>query len=204
MRDQARAAGVSPATVFHVAWARVLAAAAGRDDVVFGTVLLGRMQSGAGADRLPGLLLNTLPVRVRVAGTGVARCPLRAMQAQLAALLAHEHAPLALAQKASAVPPQAPLFTCTFNYRHSPPPEQEHTQHRPGRHRAPVTSGSAPTIPLAVSVDDTGTGFTITVQAMAPADPGRVCALLRTATTGLASALETSWIRPPVARTPGA
>ena len=184
VRELARAAGVSPATFFHVLWGRVLAALTGRGDVVFGTVLLGRMQSGAGADRLPGLLLNTLPVRVRIRGIGVAGA-LRAMQGQLAELVVHEHASLAAAQRASGVRAPAPLFTTLLNYRHNSLSPQTATpqgvEHLAGQERT--------NYPLTVSVEDFGTEFGFSVQAAAPIDPGLVIRLLHAAATRLADAL---------------
>ena len=193
LREQARRLGVSAATVFHTVWARVVAATSGRQDVVFGTVLFGRMQAGTGQDRVPGLFMNTLPARVRTDQISVTDT-VRQMQQQLADLLVHEHAPLTLAQQASAVAGNLPLFTSLLNYRHSPTPDPD-TQ-------TPLTgidllyTRERTNYPLTVSIDDTGTGtgtgFRLTVQAAADIDPQMVCALLRTTTDNLLTALETT------------
>nr|WP_206745158.1 non-ribosomal peptide synthetase [Kitasatospora sp. CB01950] len=191
VRTAARALGVSPATVFHLAWARVLAAVSDRDDVVFGTVLFGRMNAGTGSDRVPGLFINTLPVRVRIGSAGVGEA-LDGLRGQLADLLVHEHAPLSLAQQASGVPGGIPLFTSLFNYRHGAAPEADADAGFEGVSGllADGSSHDRTNYPVTVSVDDRGTGFLLTVQAIAPADPARLCTMLHTALDGLAAALE--------------
>ncbi|MET7355968.1 non-ribosomal peptide synthetase, partial [Streptomyces mirabilis] len=193
IREIARQMGVSSAPVLHVAWARVLAAVSGRTDVVFGTVLFGRMNAGTGADRVPGPFMNTLPVRLRTGELGAMEA-VSAMRAQLAELLEHEHAPLALAQRASGVPGNSPLFTSFFNYRHS----------QGGRGEEAVRSAAASALtgirmvfehdrtnyPLSVAVTDNGDTLDLTIDSIAPIDPHAVSELMHVAVDNLVVALE--------------
>ncbi|TFY88194.1 non-ribosomal peptide synthetase [Pseudomonas nabeulensis] len=188
LRAQARLLGVSVASLFHLGWAQVLSVLAGKSQVVFGTVLMGRMQGGHATERALGIFINTLPFRVDV-GSDDLRSAIKTTHARLTALLRHEHAPLALAQRCSGVVAPTPLFSALLNYRHS----------GSGSSREAVAawqgiqtlrSDERTNYPLTLSVDDLGDGFILRLLATTQVDPQRVCAYLQTALDNLVTALE--------------
>jgi arthrofactin-type cyclic lipopeptide synthetase C len=192
LRDNARVLGVTAASLCHLAWAQVLSRLSGRDDVVFGTVLFGRMQSGEGAERVPGLFINTLPVRIRL-GQNSVQDSVRATHALLAQLLLHEHAPLSLAQRCSAVPVPAPLFTAVLNYRHSVSEVPESADALPSWEGIESLGGEERSnYPFILSIDDLGKGFALTAQVQSPVDPHRICGFMDTALESLIEALESA------------
>jgi amino acid adenylation domain-containing protein len=182
LRRTSRALGVSPASLCHLAWARVLGRLSGRDDVVFGTILFGRMQGGVGVDRAPGMFINTLPIRIRVGAASVEES-VRQTHQLLTDLMRHEHASLALAQRCSAAP--GPLFSALLNYRHSLTADD--TGAEAGEPLSAwegielLDKGDRTNYPLVMSVDDWGRDFTLNAQAAPPIDPDRICAYLHTA-----------------------
>ncbi|NWE25092.1 amino acid adenylation domain-containing protein, partial [Pseudomonas gingeri] len=189
VREQARQLGVSAASLVHLAWAQVLGQVSQRDDVVFGTVLMGRLQGGEGADRALGVFINTLPLRVEV-GRLSARAGVKATHARLSALLGHEHASLALAQRCSAVEPATPLFSALLNYRHSSPAAgaQQGSPLWPGIEQ--LGGGERSNYPLTLSVDDLGDDFRLTVLALHAIGAQRMCRYMETALEQLVQALE--------------
>ena len=184
LRECARRSGVSAASLCHVAWARVLAVLSGRDDVVFGTVLFGRMQGGAGSDRGMGLFLNTLPVRVKMA-TSV-EVGVRQTHAALAQLMYHEHAPLALAQRCSGVAAPAPLFSALLNYRHT----ASGGVSRPLDGIDVLSSQERTNYPVTLSVNDFGEELSLSAQVVESLDARRMCEYMNCALQELVDALE--------------
>ncbi|HEJ7970030.1 TPA: amino acid adenylation domain-containing protein [Serratia marcescens] len=184
LRRQARRLGVSLASLCHLAWAQVLARATGRDEVVFGTVLLGRMQAGDGAERALGLFINTLPLRLDVNEVGAESAVLQA-HIRLSGLLAHEHAPLALAQRCSGVAAGTPLFSALLNYRHN---SGEDTALPTGV--SLLDSQERTNYPFVLSVEDGGDSLGLTAQVRQPIEAQRVCGYMAQALSALAQALE--------------
>ncbi len=188
IRRQCRALGVSAARLFHWAWGLVLAKTTGRDDVVFGTVLFGRMHGGAGADRAMGLFINTLPIRVRLGEVSV-REGIRQTHDTLAQLVRHEHASLALAQRCSALPGDQPLFSAMLNYRQGG--AEIDIEAMPGWEEGVEFLSQVQTnYPFDLSVDDLGQEFRLSAHIAQPIDAERICDYMIHALEGGVEALE--------------
>ena len=186
LKRSAREQGVSVATLMHVAWAMVLSRATGMGRVVFGTVLFGRMGASPDQGRSLGLFINTLPLRVDVAGVGIGEA-LRATHSLLGELMRHEHASLAMAQRCSGLDATVPLFTSILNYRHS----SEGVGFGDGILIEGIALGERTNYPLAISIDDLGTGFEIDLQTHSTVDPEVVGDYFLAALSGIVDALAT-------------
>jgi amino acid adenylation domain-containing protein len=184
VRRSSRDLGVTPASLFHLAWALVVARMTGRDDVVFGTVMLDHRSHGEGA---VGMFINTAPIRVRIGEDAVGLCLTR-IHGLLASLMSHEQTPLTLARRCAGTPEGQPLFTTLLNYRHALSfGDGEQVELADGIWV--LSRYERTTYPITLSVDDDGQTFTLIAQAAAPIDPERVRALMETALDQIACAL---------------
>ncbi|MFE9435268.1 amino acid adenylation domain-containing protein [Streptomyces sp. NPDC006640] len=91
----ARARSLTLNSVVQTAWAVTLAQLTGRDDVLFGTTVSVRPADLPGADELTGLLINTVPVRVRLDPAEPLESLSARVQDEQAALSPHHHLGLA-------------------------------------------------------------------------------------------------------------
>ncbi|MDC9594906.1 non-ribosomal peptide synthetase, partial [Xenorhabdus sp. IM139775] len=187
IRAQARRLGVSASVLFHVAWAQVLAQTSGRDDVVFGSVLLGRLQGISGADQILGIFINTLPIRLSLRGRS-AQDIVQETYRNLTTLLEHEQAPLALAQRCSGVTQPTPLFSTLLNYRHSQADDAAMVSTiGPGIRL--LAAEERTNYPVNLAVDDLGDGFQLTALTVTDIAPEQINTYLVTAMSGLVEAL---------------
>lgn len=112
--------GVTLNTLVQGAWALMLARCSGHSDVVFGITVSGRSAAVPGIEEWVGLLINTLPLRVRVPGDETVTAWLQQLQRQNVALQDYEDTPLHEMQRVSEMREGAGLFESILVFENYP------------------------------------------------------------------------------------
>ncbi|PSK98146.1 non-ribosomal peptide synthase protein (TIGR01720 family)/amino acid adenylation domain-containing protein [Murinocardiopsis flavida] len=125
VRALARDLGVTLSTVVQAVWGLLLGAVTGTTDVVFGTAVSGRRADGAGTGSAVGLLINTVPVRVRLDPGESAADLLVRLRAEQNRLLEHDHLGLADIQRAAGHPALFDTYAVLENLPDTGPGEDD-------------------------------------------------------------------------------
>ncbi|MFC1414690.1 amino acid adenylation domain-containing protein, partial [Streptacidiphilus sp. N1-12] len=113
----ARAAGLTLNTVVQGVWGLLLAAETGRQDVVFGATVSGRPADLPGVENIVGLLMNTVPARMRIDPALPLAEQFGQLQDEQALLTPHQYLGLAEIQRLAELPQ---LFDTTTVFENAP------------------------------------------------------------------------------------
>ncbi len=187
---EGRKLGVSAARLFHAAWGLVLARTSGRDDVVFGTVILASWQKGSSAARTLGMSINTLPLRLQLRGLSAKELVRRTNQ-ELSELLGYEQIPLVLAQRCSGVSSSTPLFGALLNVRKGKTLSEVGWDGVSGV-RVLTAPEAQTNYPFTLTVDEFSDRFELIAQTDERVNPARVLGYVFSALQSLVNALEST------------
>ena len=107
-------------TVVQGAWSLLLSRYSGEQDVVFGATLSGRPAELRGVERMVGMFINTLPLRVRVSEDADLLPWLQQLQTQQLEIRQYEYSSLAKIQRCSDIEPGQPLFESIVVFENYP------------------------------------------------------------------------------------
>jgi hypothetical protein len=116
LRTQARQRGLTLNNFTQGVWALLLSRYSGERDVVFGATVSGRPIEMKGVEKMMGVFINTLPMRVRVQPEAPVWPWLRELQAAQLSMREYEYSPLVQIQGWSDVPRGAPLFDTILDF----------------------------------------------------------------------------------------
>ncbi|MEO3814901.1 amino acid adenylation domain-containing protein, partial [Sphaerisporangium sp. B11E5] len=118
LRDLARAHGLTVNTVVQGVWAVLVGTLTGRSDVVFGATVSGRPADLPGVERMLGLFINTVPVRVTLEPASPFVSLLAELQVRQSELIAYQHLGLADIQRAAGAGASFDSLLVYENYPH--------------------------------------------------------------------------------------
>ena len=107
-------------TLVQGGWGLLLSRYSGEKDVVYGATVSGRPADLPGIDKVVGVFINTLPVRLKVGSEETAADCLKRLQEQQAEMRQYEYSPLLQVQAWSDVPRGEALFESIFAYENYP------------------------------------------------------------------------------------
>ncbi|HYP38794.1 MAG TPA: amino acid adenylation domain-containing protein, partial [Chloroflexia bacterium] len=122
LQSLARQHGLTMTTIMQGAWALLLSRYSGLEDVLFGTVASGRSVDLPEIESIAGMLINTLPLRVRTPSSMHALPWLKALQERQTEARRYEYTPLARAHEWSMVPRDLSLFESVLTFENYPAP----------------------------------------------------------------------------------
>ena len=120
LQSLSRKHGLTLNTILAGAWALLLNRYSQNDTVVFGATVAGRPPSLPGVEKMVGLLINTLPVRVHVDEQSDLLAWLKVLQAEQAELREYEFSPLVEVQRWSEVGRGRQLFDSLLVFENYP------------------------------------------------------------------------------------
>ncbi len=176
-------------TVLQGAWTLLLARHAGESDVVFGATVSGRPADLPGADSMIGMLINTLPVRVRVDESAPAAVWLQALQRAQVEARQYEYVPLPRIQACGDVERGADLFRTLVVFENYPMDDEAAAAH--GLRLRRLAGTEATNYPLnliAYAGDDLSYTLAYDAALYDEATAGRLCGRLEALLGSLAAA----------------
>ena len=120
LRTYAREHRLTVNTLVQGAWAMLLSRYSGQEDIVYGVVVSGRPGELMGVEKIVGLFVNTLPLRVKVRAERPVLEWLRQLQTDQLEMRKYEYSPLVEVQGWSQVPRGAPLFESLLAFENYP------------------------------------------------------------------------------------
>ena len=111
-------------TLIQAAWAILLSRYSGESEVLFGITVSGRPASLSGIEKMVGLFINTLPLRVTVPESGTILPWLEELQQKQAEIQDYAYSSLAEIQRLSDVLPGLPLFESLVIFENYPREER--------------------------------------------------------------------------------
>lgn len=120
LKAQARRHQLTLNTLVQGAWALLLSQYSGEQEVLFGTTVSGREANLPRIDEMVGVLINTLPTRIRVEPAAPLLTWLHTIQQEAFAMRRYEATPQSQLQQWSDLAPGLPLYESVFVFANYP------------------------------------------------------------------------------------